>query len=208
VGRIGFTDNTASATGHLGAYGYGVGVEAGHVFTLFDSIRTAASVPLIGKASKMVTKAPPKPVGGYVVHLILSGDVNYNSFQGDGFTNSAGTVFGDSQTHTWSTKAMAQLYAGIIDGSLTWRPFVSADVDQQFGYSGKLEVISGPGGLGPDTLFFGAPQTFWSGRLGLEALNSNGWLLGVQGLYRQSAEFNDVGGQIYLRYFREPPPPL
>jgi hypothetical protein len=201
-GKVSVTDNIDSSTASFGVHTYTESATVGHIFTLFDSIATAPR-----SASPMPTKAAPppaKPIGGYAIHLDLSASVDYQSVFGDSFTDSLGDPLGETKARAWFANVNAQLYARIIDGSLTWRPFVDAGVGQQFGFAGS-QFIPAQFGAPSDSLLFGSSElTVWNSGLGIEALDPSGWIVGAKGTYRQSSEFNDVGGQLYVRYLSQP----
>lgn len=202
-GSLSTINSVTAATANFGTHEYFVQMLGGQLFTLFDSVVTAprSSLPTVDKAPE----PPPKPIDGYAIHLLLIGHVDYDKLEANSFTDSTGFMSLGSQVSAWSAAADVTLYARIIDGSLTWRPFVTAQVEAQFDYSGWSDVVAP--GLSPDTILFGAPQTFWGGRLGVDVLHASGWDVGIQGIYQQSAEITDVGGQLFVRYFVQPPHP-
>lgn len=200
LGHANATDNGAAAVGSFGIHGYQAQLFAGHVFTLFDSTGGAHSSSPPSKAASTVSTTSD----GYSVHLVLSGYTGYRSFSADDFTDSTGLAWGTARAHSWAVGGTARLYYRVVDGRLTWRPFVSATVQGELDYSGKMDIPA-QGAQAADTLYFGSPQTFWGIGTGFDVLDVSGWDFGLQGLYQQSAQYQSVGGQLFLRYYVQQP---
>jgi hypothetical protein len=200
-GRGNQTNVATGGTGGYGIYGYQTGAFLGNVFTLYGSPGNPANPsnsPLTTKA--LPAKAPPQPAPpGYALQLDLGAHATYLTDQADGFTDSAGFIWGAEQLHYWDVGGQARLFATIPDGRLTWTPYVTATLDQQLGYSDALALPAQPGQIA-DTIFFGAPQTFWGAHIGLYAQDVSGIGVGIRGIYQESSEFQILGGQAYIRY--------
>jgi hypothetical protein len=186
-------NGTTGATGNFNTGGYSLGGAIGKTYTLFDS-RTVAS------SSSLPTKAPPRLTdGGFALRLNVDADLAYAQDQVDGYTDSSGFIRGDERIHYWTVGGEARLSALIPRAGLTWSPYAAANVSQQFGFSHTLDIPTQPG-QGADTIFFGSAQTFAGALAGINAANAAGIVLGIEGFYKQSSEYQVVGGDAYLRY--------
>jgi len=203
-GHGNLTNVATGGTGGYGIHGYTMGAFVGNVFTLYGNPgnptnpANASTSPLTTKA--LPKKAPPKPAApGYALQLDLSGHVLYVTDQDDGFTDSTGFILGAERLRYWDAGGQARLFATIPNGRLTWTPYVTATLDQQFAFSHTLGVVA-QAGAPADTIYYGGAQTFWGAQIGLYAQDASGIGVGIRGIYQQSSEFQVFGGQAYLQY--------
>jgi hypothetical protein len=186
---------TSATTGASGGYwmgGYAAAGAIGKVFTLSDS-RNA-------ERPALPTKAPPKPSdGGYALQLDLNAHLGYAPDQASGFTDSTGFIWGAERLRFWDIGGEARLFETIPCNGLIWTPYVSATLDQQFGYSDALAIPAQPGQIA-DTIYYGTAQTAWGTQIGVSVQNAKGFVLGVAGIYARSSEYQVLGGRAYVRY--------
>jgi hypothetical protein len=188
-----WTNTIGGISGHFNSDGYVVSAAVGNVFTLFDSRATSHST--------LPVKAPPKPSGGYALQLDLSGHLGYASNDTGGFTDNTGFIRGDERLHFWMLGAQARLFATIPNGRLTWVPYVTGTIDQQLGFTHTLQFPVQPAFAFPgDQVSFGDAQTFLGAGVGMAVQDASGFIVGVQGRYMESAQYQILGGQAYLRY--------
>jgi hypothetical protein len=183
------TDSVDGSTGNFTTRGYAVDLRLGNVLVLLDSSGSKSSLP---------TKAPPRPAGGNIVALDLSGHIGYGDGWNNGFTDSSGFVFGTSQTQFGDIGGRAKLFAVIPANGLLWMPYVAGTVDQLFGYSNTFTIPDQPALPGGDLLSLTQAQTFWGTELGV-SVRGAGWTGGIKGFYQASADTNAVGGAVYLK---------
>jgi hypothetical protein len=197
-GDLGHGNESNAATGGTGGFsinGYAVSGGAGKIFTLIGP----GYVPPT-PSSAMPTKAPPRPnPSAYSLQFDLSGHLLYRSETSRGFTDSVGFAYGDERLRYWDIGAVGRLFATIPSGGLVWSPWVQASIDQQLGFSDTLAIPTQPGFAG-DTISIGSPQTVFGEQVGIQARDKTGIIVGVQGNFAQSAEYQIVGGTAYIRY--------
>jgi hypothetical protein len=192
-GRGSSLNGTTGAAGNFNTGGYAVGGAIGKTYTLFDSRKVIPS-------SLLPTKAPPKTTDdGFALQLNVDANLGYAQDQVDGFTDSSGFIRGDELIHYWTVGGEARLSAIIPRAGLTWTPYAAANISQQFGFSHTLDIPTQPG-QGADTIFFGSAQTFAGTLAGINATNAAGIILGIEGFYKQSSEYQVAGGDAYLRF--------
>ncbi|HXQ84897.1 MAG TPA: hypothetical protein VN769_12620 [Xanthobacteraceae bacterium] len=192
-GNGGLTNGANGATGSFNTDGYTAGLGIGKTFTLFGS----GSTPV----PALPTKAPPRPAAaGNTLQLNLSANISYLGAQVGGFTDNSGFVRGTEQAHFWDATGEAMLVATIPSSDLTWSPYLGVNVDQWFGYSDTLNIPTQAATAG-DIISYGSDQTFLGTKGGISVRFANGLILGVEGYYKQSAEFQIAGGQAYVRYY-------
>ena len=179
------------STGSYNTRGYTADLRLGHVFVLANTISSASP--------GIITKAPPKPVGGYMVGLDVSGHVGYDNQQMLGYTDSTGFVFGTDTTQYGELGGRAKLFALVPRNGFDWTPFVAVTVDQRFGFSSNLIIPNQALLAGGDLVGLQAAQTFWGTQLGLDVRGPNGWTVGVKGFYSASADTNIIGGNAYVK---------
>jgi hypothetical protein len=192
-GRASLTNNTDASTGSYDTNGYGVDLRVGNVFTLARGVTYARPV---GYA-----KAPPRPVPAYFVGLDLSGHIGYSSGRANGFTDSAGFVYGDEKSRSGDVGARAKLFAFVPGYGLLWSPYIAGTIDQQFGFSHTAAFPDQAQLVGGDIVTYSQAQTFWGVEGGLDVLNGgvSGWRVGAKGFYTASADTNTTGGQLYVK---------
>ena len=182
-----------SSTGSFNTYDYFVDARIGNVFVLSNT----ASVP---SSAVFPTKAPPKPATtGTVVGVDLSGHIGYTVSGLDGFTDSTGFAFGNSQAHDGDIGARAKLFALMPSHGVLWMPYVSATVDQLVGYSNNVNIPTQAALPSGDLLSIQMAKTFAGAELGVEARGPGGWTFGVRGFYTASSDTNIVGGQLTIK---------
>jgi len=192
VGRGNETSFVDGSTGNFNTHGYAGDLRIGTVFGLLNTIKTASP-------AAMPTKAPPKSTSGYAVGLDLSGHVGYSDQRLDGFTDSTGLIFGSGDTHSGDVGARARLFAVVQDNGWLWVPYVSATVDQQFGFSSVLNIPNQAAFVGGDVFSFQEAKTFWGTELGLNVQGPFGLTIGAKGFYQASADISFVGGTAYVK---------
>ena len=195
-GRGDWSDNVAGTTASFNTHGFAAAASVGNVFTLFDSrvtTRTTAAIPT------KAPPAPPKQTGGYALQLDLSARVAYSNNQVDGYNDSTGFTYGGEQYRYWLAGGQAKLIMTVPTDYLTWKPWASVNVDQQFGFSHTLDIPVQTA-QAADTIYFGSAQTFWGTRAGIEAQHSSGLRVGLSGVFQQSSQYQILGGQVYVRY--------
>jgi hypothetical protein len=186
------TNSLLGRTGSFNSNGYSVDAKLGNVFVLLNT--TGAS-----GATAMPTKAPPKPTGGYLVGLDLSGHLGYSENGTDGFTDTGGFIYGTAQVRAGDIGGRAELFALLPSNGLVWKPYIAGTVDQIFGFSGNLNIPSQAPLPGGDVVSLQPAQTFGGGELGLDARGPGGWTVGVKGFYEASADTNISGGSATLK---------
>jgi hypothetical protein len=218
TGRVRYDTDQFYVVGS-GAYGFGHGTEtqyADNSSGRFDTrdyavdLRIGKKFLLLNTISSEPTglpkKAPRKPTKGYIVGLDLSGHIGYADWRGDGFTDTAGFIFGPSRTKAGDVGVRAKLFAYIPDAGVLWMPYVAGTVDRQFGYSSSLTIPDQTAMPGGDVLYIEAAQTFLGAQLGLDVRARGGWTLGARGFYTASSDLNVSGGSAYLKIpFGMPP---
>lgn len=180
------------ATGSFNSNGYSVDAKLGKVFVLSNTtgVSTSAAMP---------TKAPPKPTGGTLVGLDLSGHLGYFEDRLDGFTDSTGFTFGTGQTRSGDIGGRAELFALMPGNGLVWKPYVAGTVDQFFGLSTTVNIPSQVALAGGDLLSVQAARTFGGAELGVAARGSGGWTVDVKGFYEASTDTTITGGSVTLK---------
>jgi hypothetical protein len=182
-------------SGNFNSHGYVAAGYVGRVFTLLDTTNSSSA------RSPLPTKAPPKPTSGYALNLDLNFHLGYVNDQINGFVDSTGFARGPEQIDYWDVGGIAKLYWVLSpSGRITWSPFVAATIDQEFGYSHSLDLPAQAALPGGDTFFYGSAQTFGGAELGIDALDVSGISFGLKAYYRQSQEFQVVGGLAYVKF--------
>jgi hypothetical protein len=190
-GHASYTDHIGAASGNFATHGYDAFVGVGNVYTLLNAL----SAP----SRSMPTKAPPKPIGGYLLQLDAGAHVGYASETDGGYTDISGFQWGNETLNYWDIGAHAKLFMTIPRDNLIWTPYVAATFDHEFDYSNTLTIPTQAAFAGT-ALGFGGDQTFWGARAGISAETLSNWVVGVQGAYRQSSEFTVLSGQAFVRY--------
>jgi hypothetical protein len=190
-GRNNETNSLLGRTGSFNSNGYSVDAKLGNILVLLNTTGAPSS-------TAMPTKAPPKPAGGYLVGLDLSGHLGYSENGSDGFTDTGNFIYGTSQTRSGDIGGRAELFALLPGNGLMWKPYVAGTVDQLFGFSSTLNI---PNQLatGADVVSLQPAKTFGGGELGLDARGPGGWTVGVKGFYEASADTNITGGSVTLK---------
>jgi len=182
-------------SGNFNSHGYVAAAYIGRVFTLLDTTNSSSA------RSPLPTKAPPKPTSGYALNLDLNFHVGYVNDQINGFVDSTGFARGAEQIDYWDVGGIAKLYWVLSPwGRIAWSPFVAATIDQELGYSHSLDLPAQAALPGGDTFFYGSAQTFGGAELGIDALDVSGISFGLKAYYRQSQEFQVVGGLAYVKF--------
>ena len=190
-GHANETDTLTASAGGYNESGYSVDARLGHVFILMNP--SGAANP-----GTMPTKAPPKPAGGPIVGLDLSAHLGDFEGRDASFTDSTGLVFGSAESRFGDVGGQARLFALMSSGGITWLPFVSGTVDQNFAVSNVQNFpnqVALPGG---DVVTDNPAKTFWGTDFGVSALGPSGWSLGVKGFYEASSDTNILGGMVTL----------
>jgi hypothetical protein len=190
VGRGSLTDNTDGSTGSYSTNGYATDLRIGNVFALAQGVAYARPVGY--------SKAPPKPIPAYFIGLDLSGHVGYLNNRANGFTDSAGFVYGTEETRFGDVGARARLFEILPGYGSLWIPYVGATVDQQFGFShtsnfpNQVQLVSG------DIVTYSQAHTFWGVEGGLDVLGSavSAWRVEAKGFYTASSDTNIAGGKL------------
>jgi hypothetical protein len=191
-GRGSETQNVDGSTGSFASSGYFVDARLGNIFVLFNT--TGAPTSPVA----LPTKAPPKPTGGTLVGLDVSGHIGYSDSWVDGFTDSSGFVFGTDQTRFGDIGGRVKLFAAIPNNGLLWMPYVAGTVDQLFGFSSTLNIPSQVALAGGDLISLQEAKTFAGAQLGLD-VQGRGWTVGIKGFYTASADTNIIGGNAYVK---------
>jgi hypothetical protein len=191
------SDETNSRVGSAGSFnsnGYSVDAKLGNVFVLFNT--TGASTP-----TTLPTKAPPKPTGGTLVGLDLSGHIGYFGDRADGFTDNTGFIFGTDQIRSGDIGGRAELFALELPANgLLWKPYAAGTVDQLFGFSSAFTIPSQVAQPGITDVFSVQPaRTFGGAEAGVDARGPGGWSVGIKGFYEASSEINIAGGSVYVK---------
>jgi len=185
---------TASADGSSGSFntrGYFVDGRLGNVFVLLNTTGMPYSPTPSPKA--------PKPTGGVVVGLDLSGHLGYADSWIDGFTDTSGFTFGTMETRYGDIGGRAKLFASTTRNGLLWMPYVAGTVDRQFGFSSTLAIPAQAAIAGGDLVSFQPAQTFWGAQWGLDVRGPAGWTMGIKGFYSASADTNILGGSASIK---------
>ena len=180
--------NGGGVTGNFNSQGYVAAGYVGHVFNLLGA-------PIPNTSPGMITKAVARQSDTYSVYLDLKGSLGYVNDQINGFTDSLGNVRGAEQISYGDAGGQAKLIWQLPRGAsrVTWAPYIAGTIDQQFGYSHSLAI---PG----DQLNFGSAQTFGGVKIGVDAFDISGIRFGAQAYYRQSQEYQVVGGMAYVKF--------
>ncbi len=201
-GRSNETNSHDGSTGSFNSNGYSVDAKLGNVFVLFNTtgVSTSAALP---------TKAPPKPTGGTLVGLDLSGHIGYFEDRLNGFTDSTGFIFGTGQTRSGDIGGRAELFALTLQrNGVVWKPYVAGTVDQLSGSSSTLTIPSQVAQPGiTDVFSVQLARTFGGAELGVDARGPGGWTVGVKGFYEASADTSIAGGSVTVKIpFNYSPP--
>lgn len=178
------TSLAGSATGSFNSNGYSVDAKLGNVFVLLNTTGVSPSAPL-------PTRAPA--TGGGLVGLDLSGHIGSFGNWTNGFTDSAGSIFGTGQTQSGDIGGRAELFALVPSNGLLWKPYVAGTVDQLFGFSSTLTIP------GIDVFSVQPAQTFGGAEFGVVGYGPGGWTVGVKGFYLASADTNIAGGSVTVK---------
>ena len=136
---------------------------------------------------------------GYSVNLDVSAHVGHSDDAIGGFNDALGLVYGTERIRFWNVGGHAKLFWTLPCGPLVWTPFVAATIDQEFGYSHTLDIPVQTAAVA-DVFYYGSAQTFLGAQAGIEGRNPYGVRFGLNGYYRQSSEFQVLGGQAYLKF--------
>jgi hypothetical protein len=192
-GRSNETNSLDASTGRFNSNGYSVDAKLGNVFVLLNTTGVATSGPL-------PTKAPPKPTGGYLVGLDLSGHIGSLGNWANSFTDSTGFIFGSGQTRSGDVGGRAELFAVVPGNGLLWKPYVAGTVDQLFGFSSTLTIPSQVAQPGITDVFSVQPaRTFGGAEFGVATRGPSGWTVNVKGFYEASADTNIAGGSVTVK---------
>jgi hypothetical protein len=147
----------------------------------------------------MPTKAPPAPrYGGYAVFLDANAHVAYVDQWDNGFTDTAGFVFGTEQISYTDLGGRVRL-VGVVPGTgFAWMPYVGVGIDQQLGFSHTFNIPA-QAASPSDTFFFNQSTTFWTVQAGLDIINRASIKAGVSAFYSTSADTNVVGGNVFVK---------
>lgn len=163
-----FTDKVAGAKGDFDSEGYLAAFAAGHAFALGEK----TGLEVIGW------------VGAYEDRI-------------DGFKQSDGFVWGDEVYRYGLVGGEAKLSVALGGGNLTWIPFVSGIVSQDFGRTHKINIPA-QDALPAEVLHFQDAETFWGGRFGVDVVSASGWRFGANGWAGATDDLDDVGGRAYV----------
>jgi len=192
-GRSNETNNLGGgATGSFNSNGYSVDAKLGNVFVLSNTTGAPST-------TAMPTKAPPKPTGGTLVGLDLSGHLGDFENRLNGFTDSTGFTFGTGQIRSGDIGGRAELFALMPGNGLVWKPYVAGTVDQLFGFSSTLNIPSQAALAGGDLLSVLPARTFGGAELGVDGRGPGGWTVGVKGFYEASTQTNITGGSVTVK---------
>jgi hypothetical protein len=178
-----------SGTGNTDGRGYSVGATVGNWFQLFGTARPSPAIP---------TKAPPASGGGYALFLNTAGTVDYRKEWDNGFTDTAGSIFGTEKVSYTALSAQANLVAVLPSSGFAWLPFVGVNVNRQFGFNHTFDIPA-QAGTPADTLFIDQSNTFWGVQTGVNIINRGGVRAGLSASYTASADTNIVGGSVFLK---------
>jgi hypothetical protein len=190
VGRGREFQTIDQSSGKFDSEGYSADLRIGHVFMLLDTTRAAAP----GYA-----KAPVKAESGYALGLDVSGHVGYQSMQDGGFTDSVGFTFGTERVRFGTAGGQVKLIASIQDRDLTWMPYISGTVDQQFDFRHTSFIPVQAALATGDVITFSQGNTFWGGQLGLDIRGLGGVVVGFNGFYASSSDTEIAGGRAYVK---------
>jgi hypothetical protein len=191
-GHANETNTVTASTGGFNTSGYAIDARLGHIFTLMN---TSA----VSNMATMPTKAPPKSANGTFVGLDLSAHLGVFEGRGDGFIDSTGFVFGSMEARYGDVGGRARVLALMRSGGITWMPYISGTVDQNFAVSNVQNIPSQAALAGGDVITAAAAKTFWGTDIGLNAFGPGGWSIGVQGFYQTSSDINAIGGMATLK---------
>ncbi len=186
------TESFDGSTGSFGTSGYFANMTLGHVFMLLDASGS-------GARSVLPTKASPKPAGGYIVALDLSGHIGYVDNRYDGFTDSSGFVYGTEEARYTDLGGRAKLLAIVPSNGFSWQPYVAGTLDQRLGFSHALIDPAQAALPTGDLVNFQEANTFWGTELGVDARGAGGGTVGVKGFYSASTDTNIIGGAAYVK---------
>jgi hypothetical protein len=191
-GHINETNTLAGSTGSFNSNGYSVDAKLGNVFVLLN----AAGAP---SSAALPTKAPPKPTGGTLVGLDLSGHIGSFGDWANGFTDSTGFSFGTGQTQSGDIGARAELFALTPGYGLVWKPYVAGTVDQLFGFSSTQNIPNQAALAAGDVITSHPALTFGGAELGVVARGPGGLTVNVKGFYQASADTTVAGGSLTVK---------
>jgi hypothetical protein len=192
-GRSNETVSPVGSTGSFNSNGYSVDAKLGNIFVLFNTtgVSTSAALP---------TKAPPKPTGGTLVGLDLSGHIGSFGNWANGFTDSTGFIFGADQVRSGDIGGRAELFALMPGNGLLWKPYIAGTVDQLFGFSSALTIPSQVAQPGiTDVFSVQSARTFGGAALGVGARGPGGWTVNVEGFYEAAGDTNITGGSVTVK---------
>lgn len=183
------TNNTDGGTGTTYGHGYTFGAVAGRWFAL---IGTPTPVRAIAN------KAPPPTLEGYGLFLNLSASANYSNERNNGFTDTAGFVYGAERVSFTDLGARGNVVAVVPKGGWNWMPYIGMSVDRELGFEHSFDIPA-QAGAAADTLFFGQSNTFLGVQGGVNILSHGGATAGVSGFYTASADTKIIGGQAFVK---------
>jgi hypothetical protein len=183
------TNAVLQSQGNTNGVAYQLSAVAGKIFSLINST---------GVNPATLVKAPPKAVGGYAVFLDVSGRLGYRNARDDGFTDSAGFVYGTEQLSYWTAGARANLVAAIPVGRATWLPYVGVTFDQQLDFRHTFDIPNQVATVA-DVISFGQGRTWWGVQGGLNVLDRGGLKAGLGGYYAASSDTSILGGKVFVK---------
>lgn len=180
------TSLTGGSVGDFDTSAYAFGFRVGRVFTLWgDAMPT-------GRAAQ---GAWPFQLGQTSVYFDPVFRVGYSRSRSDGFTNSAGAVFGKEIERAWTVGGSFTLSAVMPQsGGMIWRPYVEFSVDRQVGYRHTIDLPATS-----QVAHLDHDKTFWGVSGGVGFWPNRNLSLGVSGFYRGSGSSDTAGGIVWVR---------
>jgi len=197
LGLYSFGNGTESQTfdgssGNFTTSGYALDLRLGNIFTLINTMGSATQ-------SAMPTKAPPKAPGGYIAGLDLSGHIGYVDDRANGFTDTAGFVFGTEEAKYTDLGGRAKLFALFSGNGYMWEPYVAGTIDQRMGFSSTLSLPAQAALPTGDLVGFQEANTFWGGEFGLDVRGAGGVTVGLKGFVEASSDITVAGGSAVVK---------
>ncbi len=172
-GDIGSGHLTTNASGGSGKYsigGFHSDIVLGHVYALVDP-----------------------EAAGYALSLDVSGHAGYRQGKADGFTDSAGTLFGEEDFHTGVLGAEVKLTGTVPKGDWLVSPYIGATLDD---YVGLQHTIAATTTTAAATL--SESKVFLGGEAGVDFSRADKTDVALSGFYRQSADVRGGGAVVSL----------
>jgi hypothetical protein len=190
-GQSGITNALDGGTGNTNGQAYNLGATGGYLFPLFNNTGVSPS--------PMPTKVPPVPrYGSFATFLDLDGRVGYVNGWANGYTDSAGFIFGAQQVSYTDVSVGAKLVTVVPTPALLWIPFIGVRFDQQLGFRNTFDIPA-QGAIAADTLFFNQSTSFWTAQAGLNIISRDNIQVGVTGFYSTSADTSVYGGNVFVK---------